>query len=114
MSTPSDSSAPKSPLGAPSPLGTPHLGDAPKPAFKVTRSPFAPKITGQAVTGLHTGPISITSPDAPTPPKPTAARRSSARRSGGGDEVSPALLLLDFICAAVAIAAAVMIYLHTR
>ena len=116
MSTPSDSPtpAPKSPLGAPSPLGSLHSHEsAPKPTFKVTRSPFAPKITGQATTGLQTGPISLSSSDAPAPPKPTAARRSAARRSGG-DDATPALVAVDFICAAVAIGAAVMIWLHTR
>src|SRR5580698_1908969 len=113
MSTPSDMPAPKSPLGAPSPLGTTHPGEAPKPAFKVTRSPFAPKIAGQAATGLQTGPMSISGSEAPAPPRPSQVRRSSSR-SGGGDDASPALLAVDFICAAVAIAAAVMIWLHSR
>ena len=109
MSTPSDlpSSAPKSPLGAPSPLGSaPTFDAAPKPSFKVTRSPFAPKISGQAAPSAL--PL-----EGPTPPKPSLTRRASSKR-GGGDDASPVMLVLDFICAAVAIAAAVMIYLHTR
>jgi hypothetical protein len=109
MSTPSDTPAPKSP----SPLGAHPMEAAPKPAFKVTRSPFAPKITGQGVTGLQTGPISITAAAGPTPPKPTLARKTTASKSGD-DEATPAMLALDFICAAVAIGAAVMIWLHSR
>jgi hypothetical protein len=85
---------------------------APKPAFKVTRSPFAPKITGQGSTGLQTSPMSLGSAMGPTPPRPTHVRKASLGRSGGSGETTPALLAVDFICAAVAIAAAVMMWLH--
>jgi hypothetical protein len=110
MSTPSDlpPPAPKSPLSSPSPLGSPQSFDAaPKPSFKVTRSPFAPKISGQSSA-------SALAEEGPTPPKPSLTRKASSNRGGGGDDASPVLVLVDFVCAAVAIAAAVMIWLHTR
>jgi hypothetical protein len=93
-------------------LGSAHsLDAAPKPAFKVTRSPFAPKITGQGGASA----MSFSSAAGPTPPKPVLGRKASGGGSAaGGGDASPALLAVDFICAAVAIGAAVMIWLHSR
>jgi hypothetical protein len=78
-----------------------------KPAFKVTRSPFAPRIAGQG--GLAASAAS-------TAAAPAAAARPPARKrvSATGDftaEEKPAMVALDFVAAAVAIAAAVMMAL---
>ncbi len=118
MSTSSDQplpTAPKSPLSgasipsAPAPAPTPFpAAPAPgsglsKPSFKVTRSPFAPRIS----TG---GPGSAATMAA------APAVRSPARKtvSASGEFTKPessGLVVLDLIAAGVAIAAAVMMAL---
>lgn len=119
MSTPSDNPTPSpmSPLtGAPA-SNAPGPG-APKPAFKVTRSPFAPKITGTATapagaipTGSVSGAMSIGGASALGEglPTPGMMRKTVSARSSGNTEVGAPLVLLDFIAAAVAIAGAVML-----
>lgn len=118
MSTPSDQplpSAPKSPLSGasipPAPAPAPGFGSAAdgagltKPAFKVTRSPFAPKISGSGALG------SASASAAPaTPARPPARKHVSATGNFTSEE-KPAMVLLDFVAAAVAIAAAVMMAL---
>jgi hypothetical protein len=120
MSTTSDSPTPeaastpsKSPLAA---------GDITKPAFKVTRSPFAPKIGGVS-TGPLTGPMSIGASSALGPasatrpaagasagaPRPagTTARAVAARRAAPAD-TNVAWFILELIAAGVSVAAAVL------
>ncbi|HVY69987.1 MAG TPA: hypothetical protein VHH73_08660 [Verrucomicrobiae bacterium] len=129
MSTPSDQpppSAPKSPLSganlpsAPTPAPAPSVSPAgsglSKPAFKVTRSPFSPKITG-AAAGSSGGPMAIGTASALGASSPSAATaRPPVRKrvSATGDftaQESSGLVLLDFIAAAIAVAAAVMMAL---
>jgi hypothetical protein len=124
MSTPSDQSipsAPKSPLSgapiAPAPAPAPAPSVAPaapglsKPAFKVTRSPFAPKISG-GTSGPLTGPMSIGLSTANAAPAAKLPTRKFASASGKiTKEEGPALVVLDLIAAGVSVAAAVMMAL---
>ncbi|HTB63003.1 MAG TPA: hypothetical protein VK737_05385 [Opitutales bacterium] len=114
MSTPSENPSP-TPM---SPLSGAPAASAPKPAFKVTRSPFAPKITGAvpaagAAAGTSGGPMAIGASsalgDAPVPGLTRKVVSAQAQRS---DEVGPALLVVDFLAGGVAVAAAVMIALQ--
>jgi len=122
MSTPSENPSPNpiSPFGGVPASSAPasSVPVAPKPAFKVTRSPFAPKISGTA-----TAPAGPAAPNAPlsigasgtladAAPRPMARKTVTARRGSSGSSGAPVgapLLVLDLICAAVAVAAAVML-----
>ncbi len=120
MSTPSDQplpSAPKSPLSGASipPAPAPAAGAASsasvgagltKPTFKVTRSPFSPKITGAGGAGAGAADVSATNTAARPP-----ARKKVAATGDFTAEEKPALVVLDFLAAGVAIAAAVMMAL---
>ncbi len=103
-----------SPLtGAPTPAAS--APSAPKPAFKVTRSPFAPKIIGTASTpagtiptGSVSGAMSIGAASAlGDAPAPGMMRKTVSARAAQDNEIGAPLVLLDFIAAAVAIAGAV-------
>jgi uncharacterized membrane protein len=89
---------------------------APKPAYKVTRSPFAPKIIGTpaaagapASTGSNPMSIGASSALGDGLPMPGLTRKTVSARAARNNDASPALVVLDLIAAAVAIAAAVMI-----
>lgn len=110
-------SAPKSPLSgapippAPAPAPAPAASSSglTKSAFKVTRSPFAPRISG-------TPGASGASPLGAAGGSSAAPGRVPARKvvTATGDftkQESAGLVALDFIAAAVAIAAAVMMAL---
>ncbi len=112
-------SAPKSPLSgasipaapAPAPATSPAESALPKSAYKVTRSPFSPKIAG-GTAGPLSGPMALGSPGsfetAPGGGIPVARKTVSASGKIVAQE-SSALVVLDLIAAGVAIAAAVMI-----
>jgi len=112
MSTPSDNPT-SIPVATPAP-------SAPKPAYKVTRSPFAPKITGipaaastAAPTSTGPNPMSIgTSSALSAAPMPGLTRKTVSARSAPTNEASAPLVVLDLIAAAVAVAAAVMLGLE--
>jgi hypothetical protein len=90
---------------------------APKPAFKVTRSPFAPKIIGTATTpggtiptGSVSGAMSIGASSAlGDAPVPGLMRKTVSARASQDHEVGAPMVVVDFIAAAVAIAGAVML-----
>jgi hypothetical protein len=103
-----------------SPLSGAPAAGAPKPAFKVTRSPFAPKISGTAAApattaaaGSGPGPMSIGTSSAlgDSLPIPGMTRKTVSARNAPTNEVGAPLVVLDFITAAVAIAGAVMLAL---
>ncbi len=108
-------SAPKSPLSgastppAPAPAPAPSGSGLTKSAFKVTRSPFAPRISGAGGAAPAASPLG--SGGASQPPGRVASRKIVTATGDFTKQESPGLVVLDFICAAVAIGAAVMMAL---
>jgi hypothetical protein len=109
MSNPPDESASGAP--PPAPKSSPLSGDAgTKPAFKVTRSPFSPRIGG----GASSSPMAIGATaalgSAAAPTKAGGAgmtasgRPISTGRKRGGEETTLPLFVIDLLAAGVAIA----------
>jgi hypothetical protein len=117
MNTPDSPTPPPSDSGVPASTPPPAAASAPKPAFKVTRSPFAPKLGGAS----GPAPISISATaglsSVPTSSGPTAARApraapQQARAVASSSKPSMAGLVVDIIAAGIAIAFAVLIALN--
>jgi hypothetical protein len=111
MNTPDSPTPPPSDSGVPASTPPP---SAPKPAFKVTRSPFAPKLGG--ASGPAPISISATAGLSSVSSGPTAARAPRAApqqaRASASSKPSMAGLVIDIIAAGIAIAFAVLIALN--
>jgi hypothetical protein len=120
MSTTPDSPVPPSSGATPPPAGAEAPKPAaPKPAFKVTRSPFAPKLQGGTGGPAAPAPISIAGTaglsSVPTPssgPTPTAARapRAAPKAAVVATQAKPSVfgVAIDIAAAAVAVAFAIL------
>jgi hypothetical protein len=92
----------------------PSGGDA-KPAFKVTRSPFAPK-SGATPVAAPTGPMSIGAADtlaAAAAKAPGVANRPMAPMTfkPKGEQTSTPMFVIDLLAAGVSVACAVLLAL---